>query len=150
MGIQNKKETYPQHLLRHIENKKEKVMGEFTFPEFRRRISRSTGWSLTGSDGNSLCESSALDEVNQVVEKLGGVKSIEQSYCNQEISQNNDVNNPNQRPRGGFLSSTGLFSSLGKSQFNPRCASISETVASKEFTGDVNLSKEFGKSAPGK
>ena len=88
--------------------------------------------------------------MNQVVEKLGGVKSIEQSYCNQEISQNNDVNNPNQRPRGGFLSSTGLFSSLGKSQFNPRCASISETVASKELTGDVNLSKEFGKSAPGK
>ena len=126
------------------------VMGEFTFPEFRRRISRSDGWSLTGSSGNSLCESSALDEVNQVVEKLGGVKSIEQSYCNQEISQNNDINNPNQRQRGGFLSATGLFSSLGKSQFNPRCASISETVASKEFTGDVNLSKEFGKSAPGK
>merc|ERR1712136_59296 len=117
-----------------LENKEEKVMGEFTFPEFRRRISRSTGWSLTGSDGNSLCESSALGEV----------KSIEQSYCNQEISQNNDSNNPNQRQRGGFLSATGLFSTLGKSQINPRCASISETVASKEFTGDVNLSKEFG------
>ena len=133
-----------------LSDKEEKVMGEFTFPEFRRRISRSTGWSLTGSDGNSLCESSALDEVNQVVEKLGGVKSIEQSYCNQEISQNNDSNNRNQRQRGGFLSATGLFSTLGKSQINPRCASISETVASKEFTGDVNLSKEFGKSAPGK
>ena len=59
-------------------------------------------------------------------------------------------NNPNQRQRGGFLSASGLFSTLGKSQLNPRCASISETVASKEFTGDVNLSKEFGKSAPGK
>ena len=55
-------------------------MGEFTFPEFRRRLSRSSGWSLTGS----TCESGALDEVNQVVEKLGGVKSIEQSYCNQD------------------------------------------------------------------
>merc|ERR1712203_821579 len=143
MGIQNKKETYPQHLLRHIENKKEKVMGEFTFPEFRRRISRSTGWSLTGSDGNSLCESSALDEVNQVVEKLGGVKSIEQSYCNQEVSE---TSNPNARK--GLLSN-GIFSSLGKNQMGgTRCASISETVASKEFTGNANLSQQLGKSVP--
>merc|ERR1711894_632364 len=123
-----------------------KKMGEFTFPEFRRRISR----SITESGGNSLCESSALDEVNQVVQKLGGVKSIEQSYCNQEISQNSDSNNPNQRQHGGLFSATGLFSGIGKSQFNQRCASISETVATKEFTGNANLSKEFGKSAPEK
>merc|ERR1712140_134678 len=117
--------TFEKHL-----GKKQKKMGEFTFPEFRRRISR----SITESGGNSLCESSALDEVNQVVQKLGGVKSIEQSYCNQEISQNSDSNNPNQRQHGG------LFSGIGKSQFNQRCASISETVATKEFTGNANLS----------
>ena len=114
-------------------------MGEFTFPEFRRRISRSDGWSVSGSP----CEESALAEVNQVVKELGGVKSIEQSYCNQELSQN-DI--PNQRK--GFLS---VFSSIGSNQMNkPRCASISETVASKEFTADANLSTQFGKSAPGK
>ena len=116
-------------------------MGDFIFPEFRRKVSRSDGWSSVGS---SPCEASALDEVNQVVEKLGGVKSIEQSYCNQEVSQN-DI--PIQRR--GFLS---VFSSVGQTQqtqSKPRCASISETVASKEFTADANISKQFGKSAPG-
>merc|ERR1711910_277646 len=117
-------------------NKTVRIMGEFTFPEFRRRLSRSSGWSLSGS----TCESGALDEVNQVVEKLGGVKSIEQSYCNQEVSQHNDSNNPNQRQRGGLFSATGLFSGIGKNQFNQRFASISETVATKEFTGNANLS----------
>ena len=115
-------------------------MGDFTFPEIRRRISR----NITLSGGQ--CESSALDEVNQVVKELGGVTSIEQSYCNQEASQN-DNTIPNQRR--GFLSA-GIFSSLGKNQVNPRCVSISETVASKEFTGDANLSNQFGKSAPSK
>ena len=62
------------------------VMGEFTFPEFRRRISSSDGWN---SKGQSVCEASALGEVNQVIEKLGGVKTVEQSFCNQEISQQN-------------------------------------------------------------
>jgi hypothetical protein len=113
-------------------------MGEFTFPEFRRRIS-SHGWSVSGSP----CEESTLNEVNQVVKELGGVKSIEQSYCNQEVSQNDT---PNQRR--GFLS---VFSSLGTNQINkPRCVSISETVASQEFTADANISKQFGKSAPEK
>ena len=116
-------------------------MGEFTFPEFRRRLSRSSGWSLTGS----TCESGALDEVNQVVEKLGGVKSIEQSYCNQEVSE---TSNPNARK--GLLGN-GIFSSLGKNQMGgTRCASISETVASKEFTGNTNLSQQLGKSVPDK
>merc|ERR1711894_864680 len=124
---------------KHLGNKQK--MGEFTFPEFRRRISR----SITESGGNSLCESSALDEVNQVVEKLGGVKSIEQSYCNQEVSET-----PNPNARKGLLGS-GIFSSLGKNQMGgTRCASISETVESKQFTGNANLSQQLGKSVPDK
>jgi hypothetical protein len=58
-------------------------------------------------------------------------------------------NNPDQNQRRGLLS-MGMFSSYQKSTLNPRCASISETVASKEFTGDTNLSQQFGKSAPSK
>ena len=123
-----------------IQRKALKVMGEFTFPEFRKRLAKSEGW-------NSRCEASVLDEVNQVVDKLGGVKSIEQSYCNQEISTNNQPDQIQQRTR---FSSLGIFSSFQRNSFTPRGTSISETVASKELTGDTNLSQQFGKSAPSK
>ena len=116
------------------------VMGEFTFPEFRRRISSSDAWN---SKERSVCEAGALGEVNQVIEKLGGVKSVEQSFCNQEVSHQN---NSDQQPRGRL----GLFSSFQKPVLNPRCSSISESVASKELSADTNFSNQFGKSAPPK
>ena len=119
------------------------AMGDFVFPEFRRRISSSLSWI---DNSQSLCEASALAEANQVLEKLGGVKLVEQSFCNQEISQNEPVQQ-NQK-RGFSLFSTFQKPVLGSNQ--QKCTSISEMVVSKELSANTNPASKLGTSAPSK
>ena len=112
-------------------------MGEFTFPEIRRRISSSAGWM---NNSQSLCEPDAIAEVNQVINKLGGVKSVEQSFCNQEISQQNTMDKAENRSRGfSFFSSFAKPSALG----DQRSTSISEAAASKQLSANTNPSTYF-------